>query len=86
MRWHLALHVIYITYILGRPSPCGSDAGGPAAVADQPLHGWEVGPHDPVDQAAGHQWAGGWSWFRVAHAEPKGAEVRTVLQLLLSSF
>jgi hypothetical protein len=68
-----------ILCILDRPLPCGSDAGGPAAVADQPLHGWEVGPHDPVDQAAGHQRCGGRGWFRVAHAEPKGAEVRTVL-------
>jgi hypothetical protein len=63
--------------ILDRPVPCGSDAGGPAAVADESLHGWEVRPHDTIDQAAGDKWSRDGSGVRVALAHPqqKGAEV-----------
>jgi hypothetical protein len=69
-----------IPCILDRPVPCRSDAGGQAAVADQPLHGWEVRPHDTIDQAAGDKRGrrGDGGGVGVAHAEPKGAEVRTI--------
>ena len=67
-----------IPCILDRPVPCGSDAGGQAAVADQPLHGWEVRPHDTIDQAARDKRGRGGGRVRVAHAEPKGAEVHAL--------
>jgi hypothetical protein len=63
--------------ISDRPLPCGSGAGEPAAVADEPFRGWEVGPPDSFHQAASNERDG----VRVPLCEPTGAEVMSGLLL-----
>jgi hypothetical protein len=66
-----------IVRILDRPLPCGSDGSEPAAVADEPLHGWEVGPPDSFHQAASNERGG----VAVPLCEPSRAEVMSALLL-----